>query len=329
MSSPLISLIIPVYNVKDFLKECLNSVLNQTYQNLEIIIINDGSTDGSEQICKDYAKRDSRIILKHQKNSGLSAARNSGLELAKGKYVFFLDSDDFLAKDCLKYLVTLAESSKSVISICPHYERRGANDLRDFNTTKLKTTNLSVEQALKNMLLEKGFNLQITPKLYARELFEASPKVRFPIGELHEDVGTTYKLFLRAYEKNQDITIAFGAKPKYYYNIRQNSITNLGFDSRKLALISQTDEMCDAIDATFPNLKNTTNLRRLHARFSILRQAKDKKLVKTLASYIKTHRAWISKNPEAEKRDKLALASLKFGVPAFKLAWKTYELFFK
>ena len=89
MTNHLVSVLIPIYNVADFLAECLNSVLGQTYQNLEIILIDDGSTDQSATICDDYAKKDSRIILRHQQNAGLSAARNAGLKLAKGKYIIF------------------------------------------------------------------------------------------------------------------------------------------------------------------------------------------------------------------------------------------------
>lgn len=329
MAKPLVSVIVPVYNVAPYLLDCFNSLSNQTYQNLEIVLIDDGSTDTSKILCEEFVQKDRRVVLERQANAGLSIARNAGLSLAHGDHIFFLDADDFLEKDAIEYLVALAERTNAPISICPHYERRGANDLRNFNTANLKTAQLSIEDALKNMLLEHGFNLQITPKLYARELFETPPKIRFPKNELHEDVATTYKLFLRAYQKNPDVRIAFGAKPKYYYNIRNFSITNHGFDQRKLALISRTDEMCDELGKLFPDLKNTTNLRRLHARFSILRQTSDKKLTKTLARYIKDHKIWISQNPEAEKRDKLALVSLLLGKTAFKTAWRLYELFFK
>ena len=329
IKKPRVSIIVPVYNVAPYLLDCFSSLANQTYKNLEIILIDDGSTDTSKSLCEKFAREDYRVILKRQNNSGLSQARNTALSMASGDYIFFLDSDDYLAKDCIEYLVSLAERSGSPISVCPHYERRGANDLRDFNAASLKTSKLSIEQALKNMLLERGFNLQVTPKLYSSELFETSPKIRFPKNELHEDVATTYKLFLRAYKKNRQSTIVFGETPKYYYNIRNSSITNCKFDKRKLVLIKRTDEMCDTIDRIFPNLKNTTNLRRLHARFSILRQTNSKKLSKILAHYIKEHQAWITKNPEAKTRDKLALASLKLGLPAFRFSWKIYGLLFK
>ena len=332
MTKPLISVIVPVYNVAPYLLECFESLTSQTYNNLEIIIVDDGSTDTSRSICEKYAQSDPRVIFKHQKNAGMpnaSNARNTALSLARGDYIFFLDSDDYLAHGCIKYLVNLAEKTHSPISICPHYEQRGTNNLRNFNSASVEDGILSIEQALENMLLERGFNLQVTPKLFKRSLFEQTPKIRFPEKELHEDVSTTYRLFLRAYRNSPSATIAFGSKPKYYYNIRSSSITNSGFDKRRLVLITRTDEMCDAIDKIFPGLEDATNLRRLHARFSILRQTNSKLLSKNLAHYIKEHASWITKNPEASKRDKLALISLKLGLPVFRCSWKIYELLFK
>lgn len=328
MKQPKVSIIVPVYNVAEFLPECFESIKNQTYKNLEIILIDDGSTDNSKNFCEEFAKNDSRVIVKCQKNAGLSAARNAGLDLATGDYVFFLDSDDFLANDCIDYLVSLAKESSSPIAICSHYERRSPKDIKNFNIG-MPSSDLSIEQALKNMLNEQGFNLQITPKLFTRSLFESTPKIRFPKGKLHEDVGTTYRLFLQVRNQNPAAVIAFGSEPKYFYNIRKNSITNQSFDPKKLDLISQTDEMCDAIEAIYPALKNTTNLRRLHARFSILRQANTARYQNPCIVYVKEHKDWITKNPEATKRDKLALASLQFGKTVFRAAWRTYELFFK
>ncbi len=337
MTKPLVSVIVPVYNVASYFLECFASLTNQTYKKLEIILIDDGSTDASGSLCERFAQSDSRVVLKHQKNGGLSNARNTALSIARGDYIFFLDADDFLTNDCIEYLMGLTKKSHSPIAICPHYERRGPNNLRDFNKDSLSDTEFSVEQALKNMLLEKGFNLQIAPKLFKRELFEQTPKIRFPENEIHEDVATTYRLFLRAYQKSPDATIAFGATPKYYYNIRSTSYTNSGFNQQKLALITRTDEMCDTLEKAFPSLKDTTNLRRLHARFSILRQTtqvphktdKIKQLEDELISYIKEHQDWITHNRLATKRDKLALITLRLGKTPFKLSWRLYEMFIK
>jgi len=206
-NSPLISLIVPVYNVKDFLKECLNSVLNQTYQNLEIIIINDGSTDGSEQICKDYAKRDSRIILKHQKNSGLSAARNSGLKLAKGKYIAFVDSDDYIEPN-------LVERSLATV------QKTGADIVVFGYNNQLPSAQTLSGEAATIRLLTKQENLDILAwnKLYSADLFKKH-HVEFPVGDIHEDNLTTYKLLSLAK------TVAYLPESLYTYRERSGSIT--------------------------------------------------------------------------------------------------------
>ena len=162
-------------------------------------------------------------------------------------------------------------------------------------------------------------------------------KIRFPENMLHEDVGTTYKFFLRARKLDASSKVAFGSRPKYIYNLRESSITNQGFNNKKLELITQTDKMCDDIEKIFPKLKNTTDLRRVHARFSILRQLiqkthkteKDKLLENSLVYYIKEHSSWILQNPDSTKRDKLALISLYLGKPVFKFSWSVYERFFK
>ena len=248
--------------------------------------------------------------------------------MASGDYVAFLDSDDYLAPDCLDYLYNLAKTHNAPISVCSHYEYKENRELKLFDKNASDEV-LSTETALHHMLNEQGFMLSSWGKLYKRSLFESTPKVRFPKDKLHEDVGTTYRLFLNAYKVDHDTKVAFGSQPKYYYRLRNDSITNRGFNPRKLELISQTDTMCDEIEAVFPGLKNTANLRRIHARFSILRQAKTSQYADPCLIYVKEHEEWITENPEATKRDKLALASLKLGKPAFNFAWRTYELFFK
>ncbi|MBR3204316.1 glycosyltransferase family 2 protein [Candidatus Saccharibacteria bacterium] len=344
MQFPLISIIIPVYNVKDYLPACLDSIKNQTYKNLEIVIVDDGSTDGSFNFLRAYKSLDKRARIIKKKNGGLSSARNVGLEHAKGKYFFFLDADDYLEKDAIEYLYKLVEKTNSPISVCSHYERRinkkNQEELKNFNKDNYKTQKLSIEIALKRMLNEEGFMLSAWGKLYARNLFfshNKSDKIRFPENKLHEDVGTTYKLFLRAKKLDKNTTVAFGSRPKYVYNIRNSSITNQGFNNKKLELITQTDKMCDDIVKVFPKLKNTTDLRRIHARFSILRQImqkthkteNDKMLENSLIYFIKEHNSWVFHNPDSKKRDKLALISLYCGKTAFKVSWNLYSKFLK
>ncbi|MBR6532333.1 glycosyltransferase [Candidatus Saccharibacteria bacterium] len=322
-----ISVIIPVYNSSSFLKDCYGSLKRQTYSNLELIFVNDGSTDNSLDLLKGIAMADERVVIVDQENGGVSAARNAGIKKATGKYLTFLDPDDFFADDAVQYLYELIKKDSNIsISACSHIESCGDKQ-KDFNNGTHKTRTLNVEDGLKCMLNEQGFNLQTTVKLYEKDLFN---DVAFPEGMLHEDVGTTYKLFINAYKKGS--RIAYGSKSKYYYRMREDSAGHKRFSAERLDLIILTDQMCDDIDAVFEDLKNTTNLRRLHARFSILRMLasagklseREKAIWDEQRNYVLEHKAWLSGNPEATKRDKLALITLKLGKTIFSAAWKIY-----
>lgn len=201
-NKPLISVIIPVYNVYDYLRKSIESVLNQTYEELEVILIDDGSTDLSGNVCDEYKNRDERVKVLHQKNAGLSAARNSGLNIADGQYVFFLDSDDWLETDCietlyeliLKYQVSIAQGGESEAE-----EQEASMDSKSF-------------------LLSANYRTMAWGKLYSME--ECRDKLFFPVGKIHEDEAVVYKVI---YEAKR---IAFTSKHLYHYNRREDSITS-------------------------------------------------------------------------------------------------------
>ncbi len=212
-----ISIIVPVYNVKKFLNRCVNSLVNQTYQNLEIIVIDDGSTDGSEILCDQLAKTDSRIITIHKKNGGLSDARNTGINLSTGEYLFFVDGDDWLDKKALEILINLAATKKNIDIIECNYR----DIYQEHQTITEKCTGKISEKtgafALNERLKWGMFKTLACNKLYRRSLFD---EIRFPLGKLHEDEFTTYKLFYKA-RKVIFLDIAL-----YNYDrTRENSIT--------------------------------------------------------------------------------------------------------
>lgn len=188
----LISVIVPVYNVEDFLPMCLESIINQTYKNLEIILINDGSTDNSLNICKEYAKKDDRIVVKTQKNKGLSATRNKGIKLSHGKYIGFVDADDIISLNMYEYLYKAIIEENSQLSICNYimFDKEKPNFTEKYQNTKLTTV-----EALKQLMIDKDITNHAVDKLYLRDLFDG---IEFPVGKKYEDVATTYKLFLRA-----------------------------------------------------------------------------------------------------------------------------------
>ena len=211
-SSPLISIIVPVYNVKAYLERCFDSIRGQTYRNLEIIVVDDGSTDGSEDICDEYARLDNRIKVIHQNNAGQSAARNKALSVAQGEFLGFVDADDWIDGDMYEFLYNLVLENHVDISICSHYvEKQGKTRVRYSSGVK---TVFSRDEAIRALVVDKRVRNYVWDKLFRRQLFN---NIRFPIGRLFEDLAVTYQVFY-----NSD-RIVMEDKPKYHYVVHNES----------------------------------------------------------------------------------------------------------
>ena len=170
MAQPLISIIIPVYNVEIFLEECLQSVMTQSYQNLELILINDGSTDDSGKICDLYKTKDDRIIVIHKENEGISTARNIGLNVAKGEYIFFVDSDDFLDKDCVQKFIQKLDQ-KIDVYLCSYNRIYPSGENIIFNRFKRLNYNQigTGQQILTKMYEENFYECSVWANIYSRK----------------------------------------------------------------------------------------------------------------------------------------------------------------
>lgn len=214
-NSELISVIIPCYKVEKYLNQCIESIVNQTYQNLEIILIDDGSPDNCPQICDEWAIKDKRIKVVHKENGGLSSARNVGLEIATGRYISFIDSDDFIDETFIEFLYVNLIKNKADISCCGyyHYFNKSLKEVRHFKKIQLLMNSCD---AIKKMNTIGYFGVGSWNKLYKKELFQ---NIRFPIGKLSEDWFILYKLI---HESNK---IYYDSQPKYYYRQRPGSIT--------------------------------------------------------------------------------------------------------
>lgn len=214
-----ISIIVPVYNVEKYLEKCINSILTQTYQNLEIILVDDGSMDNSGEICDEYAKKDERIKVIHKENGGLSDARNAGIEIATGKYIGFVDSDDYIGKDMYEYLIRLIQKENADISICGHkivFQKEENNEIKG-EILDEEIEIWDTKKAIVELLKQEKIHDYAWNKLYKKELFE---KIRYPKGRKMEDLGTTYKLF------DHSKVIVLGNQKKYFYLQREGSIVN-------------------------------------------------------------------------------------------------------
>lgn len=216
MNNELISIIIPVYNIENLLSKCINSVITQTYSNLEIILVDDGSTDNSGNICDFYSKKDNRIKVYHKKNGGLSSARNHGIEHSSGNYLFFLDSDDFIDSNMIEILFENMIKTQSNISMGNriNYYDNGKETIRFSGGTNIKIFNKM--EALEEMNLYNYFDMSSCGKIFEKKLFE---NIVFPEGKLCEDYYIMYKLL------DKCSNIVYVPNVYYYYYQRTGSIS--------------------------------------------------------------------------------------------------------
>lgn len=230
----LVSIIVPIYNVEEYLNRCIRSIIRQTYENLEIILVDDGSTDNCFSICQDWGKKDSRIKVIHQKNGGLSAARNTGIDVATGQYIMFLDSDDYLSPYCIETMVDLiqVDNADVVIGNFVNGNEDNYNFTKDINYKK----NMSGVDAIRQIYNNDEDALKFTSacaKLYRKNLFK---NIRYPSGKLYEDIFTTHKVLYLC--KN---AIVIGLECVYYFQ-RITSIMHDNYNLKKLDYLQALKE---------------------------------------------------------------------------------------
>lgn len=205
MDEPKISVIVPVYKVEPYLRKCLDSIVGQTYRNLEIILVDDGSPDNCGEICDEYAERDERIRVIHKKNGGLSSARNAGLKLATGLYIGFVDSDDWIESDMYEYLLKGAQRSGSDITMCSFSsDTKTSSQKVGYRSEQL----LNNSSAMWELLKDAETSNNVWNKLFRRELIEG---IFFPEGRVYEDISVMYRL----YERTR--TVLVRPEIKYHY----------------------------------------------------------------------------------------------------------------
>ncbi len=231
MKNPLISIIIPIYKVEKYLRQCIESVVSQTYTNLEIILVDDGSPDGCPAICDEYAEKDKRIKVIHQKNGGLSDARNTGIAKSTGDLLFFLDSDDRISNDCINCLYCfLVENNLDIAcgGVCKTY----SNGKLEFFTKSGNKIYNSIEASYDIHLTQKILTTAWN-KLIKREIFNG---IVFPKGKINEDEFVTYKLILNAKK------IGYIDSLTYFYFQRENGIMNSNMPYENFDVIAAFDE---------------------------------------------------------------------------------------
>lgn len=243
----MISVIVPVYNVQEYLDQCVESIVGQSYKDLEIILVDDGSTDESGRLCDIWAEKDNRIKVIHQKNGGLSAARNTGIKHACGEYISFIDSDDFILPDYFLYLLSLLKDNDADISVCQTIEvdeKGKIIDKRELEEDYVLTSNY---ECMKDFLSSSAIDTTAWRKLYKFSLFKDNG-IFYPEGKYHEDVFTTYKVI------GLSERIAVGAAALYAYRKRTGSIVNSNFSNKHLDGIRGKIERLEYIQSNFTQL---------------------------------------------------------------------------
>lgn len=242
---PRISVIITVYNTEQYLDKCIQSVINQTYQKLEIILIDDGSTDCSLQVCEKWAKLDSRIVVVHKSNGGVSSARNAGIENSHGDYIFFLDSDDWIEVSMIEEMIKSCEEYHVLISACGRYDYFEKNEKYMVSKCPSICEAVDSEKYVSKMLLGKECDSSVCDKIFHKTLWDG---VRFPEGKIYEDVAILYKVVLKAKR------VATVDKPLYYYRRHLNSITTSGFSETLLSYPYNTRKLLKDIKVNYEGL---------------------------------------------------------------------------
>lgn len=315
---PKISVVLPIYNVEKYLETCVKAMTGQTYQNLEIILVDDGSPDGCPALCDELAKADERIRVLHKENGGLSDARNAGTQIATGEYITFVDSDDVVTDIYVEYLYSLIEKYGCDMSLCTHtvvFEDGKKIPYGD-GTDEM----LDAKECLRRMLYHDVIDTSAWAKLYRTDM---AREILYPKGKLFEDIGTTYRFFLASGK------IACGYQSQYFYMQRQNSIVSGKFNPHKLDLLEMTDKMAEDVEKVYPDLAQAILRRRVYARFSTLNQMLDvdgyRKERDEIISFIKAHKREIMADEHAPGRDKMAMRMLSMGYPVYRMAWKALK----
>ncbi len=303
MQEDLISVIIPVYNVEKYINRCVDSVIHQSYTNLEIILVDDGSPDNCPTICDNYSKQDSRIKVIHKKNGGLSDARNVGIDASNGKYITFVDSDDWIPQNSIMTLYNNIKINDADISSGTIMETYKKNINKKIVSGNRKTYN--TEQAMEELLYLHRFSNSASGKLYKKTLFN---NIRYPLGKHYEDLATTYKVFDLAKKVVGTDEIV------YFYFQNSNSIMHKKYDRRRLESYEFAKKQLQFIKKEYPKITKAAIFRLFYEILMILYDmplfSEDKKII--MHDFQKYRRTCI-KNNKLYKKQKMLCFSSYFG----------------
>jgi len=256
-----ISIIVPVYNVEPYLMKCVNSILNQTLENIEIILVNDGSKDKSGDICDEYKKKDNRVVVIHKENGGLSSARNAGLEIAAGELIGFIDGDDWIETDYFEILYDGIKNHNADISVM-HLTKVANHEKIEFKTKrKEEWVEFTCYKAMESFFADDFIGYSACNKLYRSNLFEG---IKYPEGMLMEDKATTYKLI------HKTNLVVVNLSEKYHYYLRSDGIMQSKFNRKKFDSLEIHREQIVFVDENYPEFYGLIRARYAYEAFRLL-----------------------------------------------------------
>lgn len=296
----MISIIVPVYKVEEYLDNCVRSILTQTYSDLELILVDDGSPDNCPKICDDYATNDDRIVVLHKQNGGLSDARNAGLKIAKGSFVTFIDSDDYVANDYLETMMAM-QQKYDVDIVVAGIETFLEGENPRINNNDNKEYVYSGIEALENMLYQNNLDSSACAMLLPIEIAKKYP---FPFRKYHEDEFTTYKYYVSV-EK-----VAVTTKPLYYYLQRKGSIMHT-FGQASIDELDAADNYVNFCKEFYPNLVPAAESKKFSDYCQVFLSNKDikktnKKEYLRICKYINESKINIFKNKKCRPKNRIA-----------------------
>lgn len=310
-NNPLISIIVPVYNVLPYVSKCIESILAQTYSNLEIILVDDGATDGSGSILDNYANSDSRIVVIHKENGGQGSARNRGLDVCHGEYVYFIDSDDVMFPECIEKLFEVMLDTVCDVSVCNfHYISTDGSIIgigKHNNRVKLTSSicTLDGKTATGTMLYQTTFDVQVWAKLYKVQLWE---NIRFdenPVRMRYEDLATLYRVMLKAQ------SVVYKDIPLMGYLVREDSAVHKPFEKNQMGMLDVLEEIREYMNINAPSVTKAVNCRMVAVAFVLALTMKREKEYSTqdyerCVRIIKQFRTSVLLDKKARKKTRIA-----------------------
>lgn len=318
MKFPLISIVVPIYKVEEYLDNCITSILNQTYRNFELILVDDGSPDKCPQLCDQYAASLPYIKVIHKINGGLSDARNVGMDEAKGDYITFIDSDDYIHPYYLELLVRGVEETGANFSLIGFEQVYGTNVVQEIDKDTVVIKKYTAEEALCQILYQKFHDVSASGILLPLELAKS---FRFPLNKKFEDLYTTYQYFMKVR------SVAFVYATAYYYLQRNDGIRGGRDDRTNVDLIEASNALVDACKSSRKLKRAAISKRFNNFRFLLSMdlsgfRKRNLSIYNKLLQIIQQDKWMILWDKKTRIENKLAAISLLFGVRGLKLLYK-------